>query len=275
MILKEANKQAEHDKSLPEKLRHVANTLVNCTEMSAQEAVYHCLSMKLSVMSRDCVFINNGPPNERYQMIKSKKELEKMDQNSTDIVSKGLLDYYISRPKTPKIIKDICLAQFASIYTKTFDKKVEKNIEVEDRNSTNISDISINYPNLIKLENKLGYMKKRKFQKIIRYKKYNKEKDPENYYRSIVMLYYPWFNETEILKNYEIIYKNNKTLILLNMKIFDPQNIENILDDAIQENEDINFEEIDNENENIAPEYVLLANKSPNQNIFENDENNY
>jgi hypothetical protein len=57
-------------------------------------------------------------------MINSKKEVEKMDQNSTDIVSKGLLDYYISRPKTPEIIKDIFLTQFGFIYTKTFDKKV-------------------------------------------------------------------------------------------------------------------------------------------------------
>jgi hypothetical protein len=60
IILIEGNKQAEHDKSLPEKIRHFANTLVNCTEMSAQEAVYYCLSMKLFVMSRYCVFINNG-----------------------------------------------------------------------------------------------------------------------------------------------------------------------------------------------------------------------
>lgn len=53
---------------------------------------------------------------------------------------------------------------------------------------------------------KRGGMKlvKRKRAKIIRSVRFNKEKDPENYYREQLMLYTPWRNEqTDLIKDCE------------------------------------------------------------------------
>ena len=36
--------------------------------------------------------------------------------------------------------------------------------------------------------------------RIIRYVNYNRDKDPENYFRERLMLFYPWKNETTDLK---------------------------------------------------------------------------
>ena len=53
----------------------------------------------------------------------------------------------------------------------------------------------------IKQKNGTKY-KKRKVPRIIRYVKYNKKKDPENYFREQLMLFVPWRNEQIDLLGY-------------------------------------------------------------------------
>lgn len=43
-------------------------------------------------------------------------------------------------------------------------------------------------------------LRKRKTQKIIRYVRFNKDQDPENFYREQLMLFYPWRFETKDLQ---------------------------------------------------------------------------
>lgn len=44
-------------------------------------------------------------------------------------------------------------------------------------------------------------MKLRKEEAIIRFRKYNREAEPTNWYRAKLMLYFPWYNEfTEIMQ---------------------------------------------------------------------------
>ncbi|XP_054166272.1 uncharacterized protein LOC128963769 [Oppia nitens] len=117
LLLKQASEEAKKgNKTIQEQVRHLANTLVNGTEISAQEAVYHALSMDISRMSRVTMFINNGPPNERFQMLKSRKDLEEMPGDSKDISIKGLLDHYMARPVIIDIVNNLCLAEFAASY---------------------------------------------------------------------------------------------------------------------------------------------------------------
>ena len=70
---------------LKSRLRKVGNTFVNANVLSAQEAVYHILSFPLTQSSRKCVYINTIPINERVGMMKCKKELEILKENSYDI----------------------------------------------------------------------------------------------------------------------------------------------------------------------------------------------
>lgn len=68
----------------------------------------------------------------------------------------------------------------------------------------------------------------RKTSKIIRYVRYNKEQDPENYFREQLMLFYPWRKEEIDLRemdgSYETCYKNNVEIILTNKMPFELDN---------------------------------------------------
>ena len=55
----------------------------------------------------------------------------------------------------------------------------------------------------ITLTDGFGKMNKRKQEAVIRFRKYNKETDPSNWYRAKLVLYYPWFDEqTDLLGGY-------------------------------------------------------------------------
>ena len=62
--------------------------------------------------------------------------------------------------------------------------------------------------------------KKRKVPRIIRYVKYNKKKDPENYFREQLMLFLPWRNEQKDLlgsfDTYEAHYNSVQTSLIPN-----------------------------------------------------------
>ena len=62
-------------------------------------------------MSRESVFINTSPPSERTFLVKSKKELEQLDPESTDIAVDNLICSYQKRPHQ---MENYCLADFAS-----------------------------------------------------------------------------------------------------------------------------------------------------------------
>lgn len=53
-----------------------------------------------------------------------------------------------------------------------------------------------------------GILKKRKKSKIICYVRYNKDQDPQNYYREQLMLFYPWRKEKEDLLGESESYEN-------------------------------------------------------------------
>ena len=65
-----------------------------------------------------------------------------------------------------------------------------------------------------------GKMNKRKQQAVIRFRKYNKDTDPSNWYRAKLMLYYPWFDEQADLlggyPSYEAHYRHVSDTVLTN-----------------------------------------------------------
>ena len=77
-------------------------------------------------------------------------------------------------------------------------------IDQGDSSSSNESEDSLDDDNsqvsdlLYKTKKGIKY-KKRKVPRIIRYVKYNKKKDPENYFREQLMLFVPWRNEQKDL----------------------------------------------------------------------------
>jgi hypothetical protein len=123
----------------------LGNTLLNLQQMFAQQAVHIALSLPLNCSSRKCVFINTSPLEKHTFVLKPPSLLEQEPGNSKDILCRSIIDYYLQLPCP---IKHILLAYFVSHYKK------------------NVAPIS-----------------KRKKPSVIRFVKYNKHTDYENYCR--------------------------------------------------------------------------------------------
>ena len=91
--------------------QHVGNVFLNAVETGQEEAAFLLLQAAMTFMSRDSVFINTSPPSERTFLVKSKKEIEQMDPDSTDIAVDNLIHCYQNRPHQ---MENYCLADFAS-----------------------------------------------------------------------------------------------------------------------------------------------------------------
>ena len=123
----------------------LGNTLLNIQQMSSQQAVHIALSLPLTCSSRKCVFINTSPLEKPTFMLKPHVLMQQEPNNSKDVVCRSIIDYYV---QCPSPIRHICLAEFVSHYKK---------------NGAPIS--------------------KRKKPSVIRFVKYNKHFDYENYCR--------------------------------------------------------------------------------------------
>ena len=213
---------------LKKQVRHIGNVFSNFVEVSAQEAVYLDLQIPLTKCTRDIVFVNTSVPEERIFLLKPKAALDELPAESTDVESDNVIQRYSKRPKQ---LSKYCLADYVSkvdiIYpkgNKVPEKVNDKNDDDQgDSSSSNESEDSLDDDNsqgsdlLYKTKNGIKY-KKRKVPRIIRYVKYNKKKDPENYFREQLMLFVPWRNEQKDLlgsfDTYEAHYNSVQTSLI-------------------------------------------------------------
>ena len=167
-------------------MRRVGNAILNSQQLTAQQAVYISLSLPLHSCTREVIFINTSPQEERTLLLKRRYILQKLDSESKEIFCDTIIITYTKRNV---ILKDLFLADFATMY------------------NTNKIPIA-----------------KRKRQKILCYVHYNKQKDPENYYREQCLLYFPFgVNEDEHLPDnstWRTVYNQNKSTIKFNAQIY-------------------------------------------------------
>jgi hypothetical protein len=179
----------EHERShidAMQMIRTLGNTLLNLQQMSAQQAVHIALSLPLNCSSRKCVFINTSPLEKHTFVLKPPSLLEQEPDNSEDVLCRSIIDYYLQRPSP---IKHICLAEFVSHYKK---------------NGAPIS--------------------KRKKPSVIRFVKYNKHTDYENYCREKLLLYVLFDQNENTLKHnfptWEAAYIASETIVQTNESRF-------------------------------------------------------
>ncbi|VDI33111.1 Hypothetical predicted protein [Mytilus galloprovincialis] len=187
---KEAN---SGNKSIREQVRLISNKFLNAIEISAQEASYLSLQLPLKKSSRQVIFINTSPPDQRVVLLKPQNQLESMNDDDDEIECKGLLSRY---PERPKSMETLSLVEFASSYervTSTFisrSKSLCKNTKdgclpekQHDEDQEEDEDISYN-----KTTPSTSTYRERRKPKIIRSVHYNPDKDIENYHRELLML---------------------------------------------------------------------------------------
>ena len=268
---------------LKKQVRHIGNVFSNCVEVSAQEAVYLDLQIPLTKCTRDIVFINTSTTAERVFLLKPKSVLDELPAESTDIESSNVIQRYSKRPKQ---LSKFCLADYVSkvdvIYPKgdklpeKFEEKNEDEIDessssdenekcLQDENNANDSHTSVL---LYEAKNGTKY-KKRKVPRIIRYVRYNKKNDSENYYRERLMLFIPWRNEEKDLisgfETFEAHYKALKISIESKSNEYEHHAEELELARQMMEDEDNAYDQIapnaEQENREAEDEGIIEADK--------------
>ena len=91
-LLRQACDEARKGNSnIKQQVRDIGNKFLNSVVISAQEAVYIVLQLPMKKCSRQVIFINTSPPNERVQLLKPIHDIQEMDDNCEDVYTNGLL----------------------------------------------------------------------------------------------------------------------------------------------------------------------------------------
>ncbi len=261
------------DQSLKEQVRAAGNTWTNKSEIPVQEAVAYILQLPFRNMSRQVIFINSSPPEQRTGLLKDESALAKLESDSTEICADNKIRRYERRPHE---LSDWGLADFATklnlarpymrqrkgtgdwLKESMYDKDDDDD---HDDECTGIQAAS-NSSTEIDLKMKLEDGKILKFcrnQKVLRSVRYKKEKDAENYYRELLFLYYPWRKESAILQDcdtYQERYEEVKCPI--DKKVLEYEQLSNTINPAIELAEmldsdgDFDIESSGDEHEDLA-----------------------
>ncbi|XP_061173328.1 uncharacterized protein LOC133182501 [Saccostrea echinata] len=207
-LLSRAAKEArEGNLDIKRQVRHIGNQFLNSVEVGAQEAAYLVLQMPLTKASRDVIFINTSPTDERVILVKPDSELEKLNATSTDIECSNIVKRYAKRPKQ---LENWCLADYVSQIDVVFPKENTNELSEMETNDDEMhqseneesgSDTEGEFKDdstLVVLKNGIK-IKRRKTPRVIRYVRYSLKTDQENYYREKLMLFTPWRNESSDL----------------------------------------------------------------------------
>ena len=94
-LLREACTEAKKGNStIKQQVRDIGIKFVNNVEISAQEAVYIVLQLRMRKASRQILIINTSPPEERVELLKPFDDIKVMDDDGEEIYAGGLLKKY-------------------------------------------------------------------------------------------------------------------------------------------------------------------------------------
>ena len=227
-LMTEACKEARQgNKSLKESVRHIGNKFLNAVEVSAQEAAYLILQLNMSSKSRKCEFVSTNPQNERTFLLKTKKELEALPKDSTEIEADNVIKRYARRHEA---LEHYCLADFISkvisvsnmrskepqtCACSNADNSCDENDCEDDDGDKNLAQQNTANVSKTRYSVVTGDFKivLRTKPKVLRYVNYSKKVDSENYYREQLMLFYPWRNENKDLLNGHKTYQDHFNIV--------------------------------------------------------------
>ena len=245
------------NKTLRESVRHIGNKFLNASEVSAQEAAYLILQLRMSDKSRKCEFISTAPQEERTFLLKSKKELTELPDESTDIEADNVIKRYARRPK---VLETYCLADYVSKVVSVSKVNISKYTEHLSEASDSETDLDLNNENAQYSnhdESKLRYsvlkdgfkITLRSRPKVLRYVRYSEKVEPNHFYREQLMLFHPWRNEnSDILGRFETYsdhYRHISNVIHAKRREYEAN--AKLLEDiekGVETEEVINFEEV-------------------------------
>ena len=203
VLLKQAAKELHHGNTR-QQLSKLGSVFLTNREVSAQEAVYRVLSMPLRRCSRTTVFLNTDHKDSRDSLLLPFAHLQKLDDNNENVYCKNIIDRYAARPEN---LEDMSLAEFAANYTYRRESTNDVTHCEDDLSGASDTELQFNdhisEESIINLQNGLGCIRKRQKKAIIRWHNFNIEKEPEKHFRSHIMLFMPWREESKLHENYK------------------------------------------------------------------------
>ena len=182
----------------------MGNKFLNAVEEPIQACCYEILQLPISNSTQKKEFINTSPPGEGVGLTKSLYELEQLEPNSKDVTYKSNIDRYMMQPKQ---LATWCLADYVAKIDLVYPKKEKSSHDVNDgevidtdETEDDVQNVSYNNEGNFPILMRNGIMlRRRKKNKVIRFRNYRLKNDSEEYYRERLMLYVPWKKETDIL----------------------------------------------------------------------------
>ncbi|CEP14354.1 hypothetical protein [Parasitella parasitica] len=220
-------------------LRSMATTYYNTSGISAKEAAYNLLRIRMSEASTGCIHIPTARLESRQHMLRDLETLRVMDPKSTDCFQLGLIEHYTNHPDE---FESLNLAQFAACFEISrkgpSSRSTRRDNEHEDQQNEQSDAGTDDAGADARIDNAGGpansfyplrdvypemWIKRRKKSRVIRYYNFNKiDKSRSDYFRTLLMPYKPWRNEeTELLNvNTEEVVNINSELIAFNFQEF-------------------------------------------------------
>ena len=122
-------KPEKGNSNIKQQVRDIGNKFLNNVEISAQEAVYIILQLPMRKSSREVVFINTAPPEDRVELLKPINDIKQMEDDCEEIFTSSLLKKYTQRPQR---LEHVTLADFAAWYNISYKPAyVKKTFEVD------------------------------------------------------------------------------------------------------------------------------------------------
>ena len=157
------------------------------------------------------VFINTALPEQRVRTMKTKEQLAGLDDDSTEIFNSNIIERYSDRPdrnfmngiysEVENLFSRICCILLQAISDRIRDEANDNQPVVlsDDLLENQHVDNGYRLPKKIKLMTKKETMKCRKVRAVVRFHTPSKTTEPEKYCHHLLMLYYPWRQESDLL----------------------------------------------------------------------------
>ena len=185
------NEARKENSTVKQQARDIGNKFLNNVEISAQEAVYIVLQLPMRKSSRQVVFVNTSPLENRVHLLKPLQEISEIDDDSDKIYASGLIKRYTKRPSS---LEHVSLADWAAWYDQCAKPYRKQNREL-DVCDDNIDDNADGDEDEKQRQTYLNNKKKRSKARSIRSVCFNKQVDSEKHYRELIMLFTSWRNE--------------------------------------------------------------------------------
>jgi PIF1-like helicase/Helitron helicase-like domain at N-terminus len=213
LMQKLTDKARTNNMSVPDFIMKKANLFFNRRETSLLQAINVVLDLPLRLCSRQFVYIPTNRKDERVRFLKNQYALHTLHENdahSQDVFCTNIIDKYAMRPsQTTNANEDravdltcVTLADFASKFVCSFKGR---GLCVHERSGPAA---------------------------IIRFRNYNKDIDPEDYYREMLLLHMPWHGDEDSIlhgcQSYQEAYSQNVEGIQHNWEHYNALRVEAI-----------------------------------------------